>query len=202
MNFLPFENISFFYHLPYLGVLLGVMLSGHFIPVPEDVFLIFVGYMAANGIIHFWYVIPFACAGIIIGDSLLYLLGKSGSQFAKRMMERSRKDLHSNLESHMIRHAFTTLFVSRFITGVRLLTPIIAGVMKVPYRVVFPAVTLGSLIYVPIFISLGYILHNKLTILLSTAQSVRHMISLGVIIVLAIFLLIFIVKRIFNNLLQ
>ena len=202
MTLSPFENISFFYHLPYLGVLLGVMLSGHFIPIPEDVFLIFVGYIAANGVVHFWYVIPFACVGIIIGDSLLYILGKTGSRFAQNMMARSKKDLYENLESHMIRHAFGTLFVSRFITGVRLLTPIIAGVMKVPYRVVFPAVALGSLLYVPIFISLGYILHNKLTILLSTVESVRHLISLGVIGVIAFFLLVFIGKRVFNNLLQ
>jgi len=65
----------------YAVVFFGVLLENSMflgLLVPGSVILILAGLSAENGSIDFWYVLPLAVAGTLIGDTLSYMVGRLG----------------------------------------------------------------------------------------------------------------------------
>ena len=50
------------------------------------------------------------------------------------------------------------MFLGRLVPGLRILTAVGCGVFEVPFRVFFPAMGLGALLYILVYTLLGYFL--------------------------------------------
>lgn len=100
--------------------------------------------------------------GGIVGSGLSYLLGyhfrdKDLLKFLNgkgKFLNISEESYNSSLK-YLKRWGFVFIFFSRFIGGVRSVTPIVAGYLKYPFKVVAIAVFLGNLIHIYILVYIG-----------------------------------------------
>jgi membrane protein DedA with SNARE-associated domain len=175
-------NLGYVEHLSYIGLFLAVGLSGYLIPIPEEVILIIGGFIAAQGITDLSTVILISVLGAIFGDTLIYYLSGHGSRFTHKYHKYVEQSHVGWYVRHMRQNPMLTIFYSRFIVGVRFLNPLVAGLMRIPWRKFVVATGLSAVIYIPCIILLGYIFHAQIYFILHIAHSVR----IGILSLLAI----------------
>lgn len=153
----------------YAGIFLGLLLCGLGLPIPEEVFLISGG-LLVHGVesykADFWLMTLTAMSSIMLGDSLAFWIGKHHTDRIYRIplirkMLGSEKQ-QSWIQNHFNEHPWKTIFVARFLAGVRAPTFFFAGGHGVPYWKFFFADFLGALISVPTSIwAAWYLGENK-----------------------------------------
>jgi len=107
------------------------------VPVPGEPALLAAGALAGAGKLSLPIVIAVAAIASIIGDNLGYWLGRRGGRrvFASRgPLARQRRKLLERGEHFFARHGAKTVFVARWITGVRVVAAVVAGASAMPWR--------------------------------------------------------------------
>ncbi|MEQ1678900.1 MAG: VTT domain-containing protein, partial [Chitinophagaceae bacterium] len=147
--------VPLFEEASYLGIFILIIVSGYILPVPEDLFLIVIGYLVYAGVFPLIPVVIIAILATFVHDQILFYLGKSENERAKWFLERFSKVTMLNHEELVRDHLYRIVFYSRFIPFVRLAGPLLAGSEKVPWKkfalVDFAAVSL----YAPLSIGVG-----------------------------------------------
>ncbi len=158
----PLETLSTILNTPAFaiwGPFFALLLCGFGLPVPEDIILVVAGFLAGqNG----WPILPpilATYAGILIGDSTIFLIGKSvghkilRSPLAQKILsaerlEKSREAFH--------KYGIWVNFFGRFLPGVRTAIFFTGGTLKYPFHKFFLMDGLAALISAPFFVWLGY----------------------------------------------
>lgn len=169
----PIVFIDYVDQFSYGAIFLISLLSGHFIPLPEDVILLVSGYLASAGFVNPYYAGLSAMLGILIGDSILYRLSRSDSKWVRRLREHVRRRMLIR-EVFVKKHIRLVIFFSRFVPFFRSLGPVVAGILKVPKKVFQLYNFLGMIIYVPLTITIGYLFESQVNNLVEKADAVRH----------------------------
>lgn len=139
---------------------LAIEEAGVPIPVPADFLMITLGVRAREGTVSLWQVIVAMEAGTVVGSSLLYLLARRGG---RNVVERYGRYIGigpeqlERAEVRLKRHGFGAIVLGRLLPGLRVLTAIACGIFRVPFRVFFPAMSVGGLIYIVGYTMLGYL---------------------------------------------
>ena len=133
--------------------------SGVPLPLPGDLALIWAGYHVASGESLFVVVLLVVELATLIGASTLYWLGLRGG---RPIIVRYGRFLHID-ESRLLRverwvgrRAFLAIFLGRIVPGFRVVTPIVSGVLQVPYRVFLPALAVGTLVNSSFWMGIGF----------------------------------------------
>jgi len=126
---------QFIEHLPYLGVVLILMISGCGVPIPEDLPLLLAGYLCGIGKADLAIMLPVTFVAVLGADMMVYSLGRRYGHHVPRLPLLGRYLSESRLakaELAFHRHGGKTLFIARFMPGMR--TPIYfsAGAFKLP----------------------------------------------------------------------
>ena len=144
-------------HLGYL-VVYGLITGSSFgLPIPEDATLLVAGYAASQGFIKLPFLMIVAVLGILTGDNLGYWLGRRhASDIQNFLFRHGHKILLTPEKVNKIyltfrKHPDWTIFLSRFVVGLRFITPLIAGSSGMKWREFFlfnliGAVFVGTLI--------------------------------------------------------
>ncbi len=143
-------------YLTAFGVLL---LCGFGFPMPEDIVLFILGYFSYRGDVTLEGSIMVALAGVMVGDSTIWAIGRfSGEKaielpIARRILTRKRMDA--------VGRAFEAngpiyLFFARFAPGIRSVTFWSAGTLGIRFRTFFLLDGVAALISVPLFTYVGY----------------------------------------------
>ncbi len=142
-----------------LFVVILIEESGVPLPLPGDLILIWAGYRVHLGESHLLDVLGLVELATVIGASTLYLLARRGG---RPLILRYGRFLHLNehklavAESWVARNAFAAIVVGRVAPGLRIATPLAAGVFQVPYRTFLPALMVGAGLYAVIWVGVGY----------------------------------------------
>lgn len=151
---------QFIEHFTYLGVLLILLGSGFGLPLPEDLPLALSGALCARGYANIWIMLPLCFAAVFGADCMLYLLGRRYGHHVSRLpLLRRYLTPHrlARAEATFHKHGGKTLFVARFLPGVR--TPVFftAGVFRLPFwkLVVFDGG--AALLSVPAMVIAGFL---------------------------------------------
>lgn len=176
----------------YLGIFLLLIIIA-LIPVPEELVLILVGYFASYGFAEADKVAIISVLGVIIGDNILYFLSRHGSNYINKLKKISPKRF-AKYEKHMNSHIGKTIFLLRFIIGLRFLSPVIAGSSKVPWSKFFFFNFLAVIIFVPVFIYLGYHFNTLLSIIITKVLLVKNFV-IGLVFLLILIYLYYILKK-------
>jgi membrane protein DedA with SNARE-associated domain len=176
------QNLGYLEHVSYLGIFFAVAFSGYAIPVPEELVLILAGYLAAEHIIHLPIVVAVGILGAICGDNLIFYLSGHGSRFTQKYHDRVEKTHAGWYTRHVRDNTFNTVFISRFLVGMRFLNPLVSGLLRVRWKTFVTATALSAAIYIPFVVLVGYYFHDQIGIVVKIAESVRHLIFLGLII--------------------
>src|SRR5207302_5385833 len=90
-------------------------------------------------------------------------------------------------ERWLSRHGSRAVFLGRLLPGLRIVTAVACGVFEVPFRVFFPAMSLGALLYISVYTLLGYFLGPPVLRLLEAVHI--PFVLLGSLVPLSLFLL-------------
>ncbi len=170
-------NASFFFAnawLTYATVFAIVTLTGYLIPIPEEIMLIFIGYLAALGLGNPYLMTLAGILGLLAGDGIIFFLSLHGARFINRLKVKINPARLERYETKARDHLGRYVFGLRFVPTLRFLSPILAGSMRVSWRVFLWYDALAALIYAPILIFFGYHFGNQLALILSELKVVRH----------------------------
>jgi membrane protein DedA with SNARE-associated domain len=133
--------------------------------ISEDMACLLAGTTAASGRISLPLAILSCFLGIVLGDLLLFAAGRIlGTRLLdSRIIKRFVSDAARKKASVLIAaNAGLTIFVSRFVTGIRLPTYLIAGALNTNFRVFAFYVLLASAIWTPLLVSTAAAAQNFL----------------------------------------
>jgi len=120
----------------YLAVLVLVGLESLGLPLPGETALLTASAYAAAGHLSITGVILAAIAGAVLGDAGAYWIGRTGGLALVRRYGRLLHVDHVKLEraeSFYQRHGAATVFFGRFVSLLRILAALLAGVTRMPY---------------------------------------------------------------------
>jgi membrane protein DedA with SNARE-associated domain len=145
----------------YIGIFLLLILGIVGLPIPDEVFLTYVGFNVYLGRLSLFTSIIVSIFGTCIGITLSYQLGKRlGLPFLERFgpkvkISKRKLDVTQSLFS---KYAGILLFIGYFIPGIRHVTAYIAGIAS--YRMASFSLFAysGAILWVCVFIGLGNVL--------------------------------------------
>jgi membrane protein DedA with SNARE-associated domain len=122
--------VDLFARYGYAVVFLGVFLENTGLPVPGETALLAGAALAKFGRLSLGWVIVTAICGAILGDNLGFLIGRHGG---RRLAERHGPKIGltakrlEQFDRFFHRHGAKTVFIARFITGLRVFGAMLAG---------------------------------------------------------------------------
>jgi membrane protein DedA with SNARE-associated domain len=146
----------------YPVLFLGVLLENAGVPVPGEAALLVAGFLASpTGGAHFslGLVIALAFAAAVLGDNLGFWLGR---RLARPRLQRGHGFLLltpqalQTAEGYFVRYGTVTVFVARFVAGLRVVTALAAGTAGMPWSRFFLANAAGALVWASAVGLLGY----------------------------------------------
>ena len=146
--------------------------EGFGIPMPGQTLLMAGAVMGDRIGMHIWVVCAVAWLATLTGNITGYLIGRRGGT---RLLERYRANNRhvSRVEEFYRRYGVPLVIVSRFVDGLRQLTSLVAGSMKMPWWSFFWSMAVGATLWVSTW-GLGlYYLERHLHALLHAVHHVR-----------------------------
>ncbi|HJD82563.1 DedA family protein [Kitasatospora aureofaciens] len=147
-------------HYGYLAVALLVLLDNCGIPVPGQTILVLASVYAGTGHLDFTAVLLIAAAAATLGNSIGYLIGRTGGRaFVHRwgryvLLTPARMD---RADGFFARHGGKVVLVARFVDGLRQYNGIIAGTTGMPWRRFTPFNLLGAVLWTAVWGTFGYV---------------------------------------------
>ncbi len=173
-------------NLSYIGIFVVMVLSGHLVPIPEEILLLIIGYASGIGLSNVYAAFIAASFGVMAGDSALFFLSRTGSKYVDKLKNRLSKEKMARYEKLMRNHASKTIFLSRFIVGIRFFSPILAGSLKIKWKTFFLADFPAVIIYVGGSIFLGYYFNSDIMAIITEVKIARHIIFFLIITVIGL----------------
>jgi len=150
-----------FAHYGYAAVFLGVFLENTGLPVPGETMVLAGGALAHAGHLSLAWVIVIAIVAAILGDNLGFYIGRNGG---RRLVERfgaaigvTRARL-AEFDRFFDRHGSKTVFVARFITGLRVVCAVLAGGSGMPWPTFLFFNAAGAVVWSTTIAVVGYFL--------------------------------------------
>jgi membrane protein DedA with SNARE-associated domain len=136
-------------HYGYAALIAGSMAEGETITLLG-------GVIAHQGLLKFPLVVLSVALGGMIGDQLLYLVGRrfGGSLLGRFKKHKKKIDKAQRLIN---RHPYLFVIGTRFMYGFRVIGPILIGASRLPPKIFLPLNIIGALIWATLFTSLGYV---------------------------------------------
>lgn len=163
----------------YALVFLNVFVEAVGLPIPAVPILIASGAACALGSLNPWKVLLAALIGMLMGDSLLYLLGKKTGWWILGLLCR----VSANPETCILRSAESfykrgriTLIFAKFIPGINTMAPPLAGSLRMSLQQFLTLDLLGSLIYIVPFFTAGYFLSEKIEAVVHRIHSANQIV--------------------------
>ncbi|MBC7427394.1 MAG: DedA family protein [Bacteriovorax sp.] len=130
--------------------------------LPGDSLLFAIGAFAARGSFNLWTVSITILLAAIIGDSVNYAIGKYiGPKIFSRPDSRFFNKNHLfKAQAFYEKYGAKAIIVARFIPIVRTFAPFVAGIGEMTYRKFMIYNVIGAMLWVFIFIPLGYFFGN------------------------------------------
>jgi membrane protein DedA with SNARE-associated domain len=146
-------------HWGYAAIFAAVVLGNVGLPVPEETVLTLAGYLVWRGDLRLWLVLIVGIVSASVGDNVGYWLGRSLGGAALRRYGTRLWLSPAKLEASqrlVLKHGALTVFVARFLPGLRFAAGPVAGITGIPAPTFFIANLFGACLYVPVVVGIGY----------------------------------------------
>ncbi|MBK7870148.1 MAG: DedA family protein [Saprospiraceae bacterium] len=146
----------------YLGIFLWFAFFDQITPIPEELVLISMGFIANQGHIHPLLAGLTALGGLIVVDNVYYGLGKSGKMLFNRFRKASEMELIERFKKRIVAHDWQTIFMMSYFPKLRFITPFLAaaaGINWLRFAIINAA---SSATYVALYILLGIFFERQL----------------------------------------
>jgi membrane protein DedA with SNARE-associated domain len=146
-------------HWGYLAIFGVVILGNMGLPIPEETILLLAGYLVWEGQLRLLLVLLVGVLGAVTGDNLGYWIGR---KFGRPALERYghwvlvTPDRLDAVQRAVTRYGALTVFVARFLPGLRFLAGPVSGMTGLRPLAFIAANVCGAAVYVPTAVGLGY----------------------------------------------
>jgi undecaprenyl-diphosphatase len=165
----------------YLAVLVLVGLESLGLPLPGETALLTASAYAATGHLSIVGVVGAAVIGAVLGDAGAYWIGRTGGLALVRRYGRLLRLDDAKLEraqGFYRRHGGKTVFFGRFVSLLRILAALLAGVTRMPYGRFTLYNVAGGICWATLFGALGYSFGRELPALQRTVGQVGALLGL------------------------
>lgn len=180
----------FFLRYGYWAVGAALLLENAGIPVPGETILLFASFLAfSEGRLHLPLIIVVGTIAATLGDNLGYFIGNHGGRPLVehyRKFFRIRPELIARGEELFRRRGAFTVFIARFIFGMRVIAGPLAGVLRMPWRRFVLFNFLGAVCWVTVISCAGYFFGSQWESLLRIVKNA----NIAVVVLVAAMLLI------------
>ncbi len=158
---MPDWLIELFARYGYAVVFVGVFLENAGLPVPGETALLAGAALARFGRLSLPWVIVTAIGGAMLGDNLGFLIGRRGG---RALVERYGATVGltsarlGQFDRFFDRHGAKTVFIARFVTGLRVFGALLAGTSGLSWGRFLLYNASGAIAWATIFGVVGYIL--------------------------------------------
>jgi membrane protein DedA with SNARE-associated domain len=189
------QLIDFFSFYGYIAVFGILIACGFGLPVPEDISLVAGGVIAGLGYANPHIMFLVGMAGVLFGDSMVFLVGKKYGLKALQIPFVSRilgPSTFEKVQEKFHKYGVWVVFFGRFMPGLRMPIYFTADTSgKISFIRFFTTDFTAALISVPIWVYLGYFFAMNLDELMSWVRrsQITFLITIGLIFVaIAIFI--------------
>ncbi|MBI4016307.1 MAG: DedA family protein [Candidatus Aenigmarchaeota archaeon] len=145
--------ISYLSSVSYLAIFFLFIATGVGLPIPEELTLLVLGYLARIDVFDFVPLAVVSFIAIFASDNLGFYIGRNNKKWINHFFSREKLAL---AKEHLRLHGGKTIFFSRFVCVLRVLFPIVAGSVGMSWKKFVIIDTSAILIMVPLFMALGY----------------------------------------------
>ncbi len=182
--------INYIEHFTYIGIFLLITLGSLGVPVPEEFPLIVGGVLLYKGYVNPYLLIGVGVLSILISDSIIFCIGKKWGR--KALNHRGLKKIFTlkrleRGEDYFKKHGEKAIFIGRFISGIRVISLLSAGIFRMRLLRFLTLDFMSALISVPLFIGLGYISAPYIEVFLTIFYKLDRIIGLLSILILISF---------------
>jgi membrane protein DedA with SNARE-associated domain len=171
----------------YLLIFLIAFMEAMDIPLPASLALVVAGAAAASGTLHASAVYLLGVAGLILGDCIIYFLGRYMGWTLLGFLCK----VSINPETCILRSAElfykrgrVTLIIAKFIPGINTMAPPLAGSMKMRFEQFFWLDFVGASLYVLAYEAIGYVFHGFIETITHGFNAAGH--AIGIVAVVAL----------------
>lgn len=158
--------------------------------VSEDLACIGAGLLAARGILGFWPATLAALVGIVVGDMLLYLVGRAVGRPALRYAPfrwiLSEDQLERSTKWFQVKGP-SIILASRFLPGSRLPTYFTAGVLGAGFWMFSAYFLIAAILWTPILVGLAELVGHQLLVYFVVYKKYALLALLGMVVGLRLF---------------
>ncbi len=172
-------------------VLLATLAARLGAPVPAVPFLIVAGGLTVDGQVSFLAVVLAALAGNILGDGAWFLAGRRWGYRVMRLLCRislSADTCVQRSESILGRWGGASLIAAKFVPGVSVVAPPMAGALGMSNARFLGYETVAALVWTLIFLLVGRIFHEAIADVLAVLANLGLAAAIGLGLLLAVFL--------------
>jgi membrane protein DedA with SNARE-associated domain len=141
------------------GPFLLLVICGLGLPVPEDIVLVSAGYLAYQHSHHFFTVAAVMYVGILVGDSVVYFMGRYVGRRAIAMAPFRywiNAERISRSQKLFKKYGIVVIFVGRFLPGLRAPIFFSSGILHFSFPRFFVIDALAAFVSAPLFVWIGY----------------------------------------------
>jgi membrane protein DedA with SNARE-associated domain len=129
------------------------------LPVPGDLFIAAMGFLAHTGAAAFPETAATVTTATVLGASVLYLLSRhAGRPLLLRVARRfgSSSEREARLEAWLRRRGALAVVAGRLVPGLRIVMTVVAGALRLPHATFIAGTMLAGAIWSTVYFSLGY----------------------------------------------
>ncbi len=178
-------------HYGYWAVGAALLLENAGLPVPGETILLLASFLAySEHKLGLPYIILVGVCAATLGDNLGFAIGFYGG---RPLLERYQKTLHirpsviARGEELFARYGSATIFVARFIAGLRIVAGPLAGVLRMSWRKFLLFNFLGAVVWVSVIASVGYLFGKHWEGLVDLVEDANIAIAIVVVVLAAVF---------------
>jgi len=149
--------------------------------LPGDSLLFAAGALAALGSLDVWLLVVLLIGAAILGDTVNYWVGAwIGPRAFSGNVRFLRKDYLERTHAFYEKHGGKTIILARFVPIIRTFAPFVAGVGAMSYPKFITYNVVGAVLWVGIFVPLGYFFGNMPTVKENFSLVILAIIALSV----------------------
>lgn len=131
--------------------------------LPGDSLLFTAGFLASQGLLHIWILIPLIITAATLGNIIGYGFGRYMSRlFTESDSKIFKKEYLARAEAFFEQHGKRAMLLGRFLPIIRTFLPIAAGAAKMPYTDFMTYNVLGAIVWGGGLTYLGYALGKQI----------------------------------------
>jgi membrane protein DedA with SNARE-associated domain/rhodanese-related sulfurtransferase len=177
------ETLKHAFGLTYLILLVAVFARQVCLPVPANLFLLTAGALVHRGEVNICLVMSMGVLGCLAGDLVWFEAGRRwGRQIMRILCAFSTDPHYCAQQAHSVfeRWGLRSLLMAKFIPGLDGVTPPLAGIEGSARRDFLAYDSVGSFLWTALYVGLGYLFAERLTIIGASLARFGSLIAAGI----------------------